>query len=64
MPAALVDLAAEFARGVDKPMPYMNRLLEGWRKSGALTVEAARAEHERFQSAQKDAARPAAPSSA
>ena len=61
MPEELVDLAAEFARGVDKPMPYMNRLLEGWRKSGALTVEAARAEHERFQAAQKDAARPAAP---
>ena len=61
MPAALVDLAAEFARGVDKPMPYMNRLLEGWRKSGALTVEAARAEHERFQSSQKGTDRPAAP---
>ena len=61
MPAALVNLAAEFARGVDKPMPYMNRLLEGWRKSGALTVEAARAEHERFQSSQKGTDRPAAP---
>ena len=61
MPAALVDLAAEFARGVDKPMPYMNRLLEGWRKSGVLTVEAARAEHERFQSSQKGTDRPAAP---
>ena len=42
-------------------MLYMNRLLEGWRKSGALTVEAARAEHERFQSAQKDAGRPVTP---
>lgn len=61
LPEELVDLAAEFARGVDKPMPYMNRLLEGWRKSGALTVEAARAEHERFQSSQKGTDRPAAP---
>ena len=42
-------------------MPYMNRLLEGWRKSGALTVEAARVEHERFQSSQKGTDRPAAP---
>ena len=61
LPDALVNLAAEFARGVDRPMPYMNRLLQGWREAGALTVEAARAEHERFQSAQKDAARPAQP---
>ena len=53
---ALVDFAAECARGVDKPMPYMNRLLESWRKAGALTVEAARAERERFQSAPQGAA--------
>lgn len=55
MPDAVIDLAAEYARGVDKPMPYMNKLLEGWRAAGALTPEAARAEHERHaaQAAQK-----------
>ena len=49
MPDALVDLAADYARGMDKPMPYMNRLLESWRGAGVSTVEEAREEHERFQ---------------
>lgn len=49
MPDALVDLAADYARGMDKPMSYMNKLLDGWRAAGVATVEEARAEHERFQ---------------
>ncbi len=44
----LMDLAAEYARNVDRPMPYMDRLLQGWRDAGAETAEAARAEHARY----------------
>lgn len=51
IPDALVELAADFARTADKPMPYMDKLLSGWRDAGVDTVEAARAEHERRQQA-------------
>lgn len=60
MPDALVDLAADYARGMDKPMSYMNKLLDGWRAAGVATVEEARAEHERFQAqASAQAGKPA-----
>ena len=56
MPETLIRLAAELARGVEKPMPYMNRLLEGWHAAGVRTEAEARAEHERFQNTRRDAA--------
>ena len=56
MPETLIRLAAELARGVEKPMPYMNRLLEGWHAAGVRTEAEARAEHERFQNTRREAA--------
>ncbi len=49
MPDALIELAAGYARGMDKPMPYMHKLLGAWHEAGVSTVEAAQAEHERFR---------------
>lgn len=56
LPRELILLAAEFARGKEKPMPYMHKLLSGWRESGAATAAEARAEHERRQHAPASAA--------
>lgn len=52
----LIDYAAECARGMDKPMLYINKLLGEWKKSGVRTVEEARAQHEN-----RTAAKPANP---
>ncbi len=46
---ALIDTAAQLSRNVDKPIPYMDKLLSGWRDEGALTPEAAREAHKRFK---------------
>ena len=48
MPDALVDVAAELSRGVDKPMPYMDKLLQVWREAGISTPDAARENHRQF----------------
>ncbi|MDR1569907.1 MAG: DnaD domain protein [Oscillospiraceae bacterium] len=41
----LIDVAAEFAQGTAQPVAFIDRLLRAWRDAGALSVEAARAEH-------------------
>ena len=43
---AVIDYAAECARGMQMPVRYMDRLLSEWAASGIRTVEAARAQHE------------------
>ena len=48
MPDALVELAAEYARNVEKPMPYMDKVLCGWHDANIITPDAAREEHQRF----------------
>ena len=47
LPRELITLAAEFARGKEKPMAYMHKLLTGWHDKGVANAEDARAEHER-----------------
>lgn len=42
----VIGYAAECARGMDKPMLYINKLLGEWEKSGLKTVDEARAQHE------------------
>lgn len=42
----LIAYAAECARGMDKPMLYINKILSEWEKSGIKTVAEARAQHE------------------
>lgn len=60
LPQALIELAAEYARGTAKPMTYMHKLLSGWREAGVANVEEARAAHERHVAqAQKKPERPA-----
>ena len=45
-PRDLIAYAAECARGMEKPMQYIDKVLSEWAKSGVSTVEAARAQHE------------------
>ena len=47
MPQALIELAAEFARGTAKPMQYMHKLLSAWHDESIANVEEARLSHER-----------------
>lgn len=42
---ALIDYAADCARGRREPVSYMNKLLTAWHESGVTTVEAASAAH-------------------
>lgn len=56
----LIAFAAECARGMDKPMLYINKILSEWEKSGVKTVEEARAQHENRAYAKPAAASPAA----
>jgi len=63
MPQELIHLAAEFARGKEKPMAYMHKLLSGWHEKGVVNVADARAEHEKYLS-QPAAAAKAAPTGA
>ncbi len=56
---AVIDFAAECARGMNLPMTYMDRLLDQWDASGVTTVEAARAAHEANRAARR--AGPAGP---
>ena len=55
----LISYAAECARGMDKPMLYINKILSEWEKSGVKTVEDARAQHE-----SKSYVKPASPTPA
>jgi len=54
----LIAYAAECAKGMDKPMLYINKILGEWEKSGVKTVAEARAQHE-SRSYAKPAAAPA-----
>ena len=54
-----IAYAAECARGMDKPMLYINKILGEWEKSGVKTVEEARAQHENRAYAKPAAAAPA-----
>lgn len=42
----LITYAAQLAKGMDKPMLYMDKVLSEWEKSGLTTAEEARAQHE------------------
>ncbi|MDD3335500.1 MAG: DnaD domain protein [Eubacteriales bacterium] len=51
----LLDLAAAYARNVERPMPYMDKLLHGWHEKSVTTITEAQEEHERFtDSARKE----------
>ena len=43
-PQPVLDYAAECARGMQVPMKYMEKLLEGWQQSGVRSVEEAQAQ--------------------
>lgn len=47
----VLDLAATYARGMDRPMAYMDKLLKGWREKGVTTAAEAEQEHARFADA-------------
>ena len=47
MPQELIELAAEFANGKEKPMAYMHKLLSGWHAQNIANAAEARAEHEK-----------------
>lgn len=49
----LMDLAAEYAAGAERPMPYMDRLLGSWREAGIRDTAAARQAHAAFVQKQK-----------
>lgn len=59
---AVIDFAAECARGTHRPMAYMDKLLDEWAASGVRTAEAARAAHEANRAARSagPAGKPAA----
>lgn len=48
MPDEVLDLAAEYSRNVDYPMPYMNKLISNWHDANIATAEAAMADRARF----------------
>lgn len=58
----LIQLAACYAKNVEHPMPYVDKLLADWREKDITTVAEAEAEHERFvaAAAQKPADKAAA----
>ena len=58
-PPEMITYCAEFARGKDKPMVYLQTVLAQFAKDGVRTPDAARAAHEAFNEKQKTA--PAAP---
>ena len=62
MSNALIELAAEYARGTAKPMQYMHKLLSIWHDENIANVEEARSAHERHLASltQKPASAPAA----
>ena len=55
----LIAYAAECARGMDKPMLYINKILSEWEKSGIKTVAEARAQHESRAAAKSASPAPA-----
>ena len=59
----VIDYAADCARGMGKPVLYMDKLLADWAANGIDTVEAARARHEAHAAA-KGAAGSAKPNPA
>jgi len=57
----VIHYAAECARGMEKPMLYINKILGEWEKSGVKTADEARAQHESRAHAKPAAAAPANP---
>ena len=43
---AVIDYAAQCARGMQVPMKYMDKLLSGWREAGVRTLQEAQGQHE------------------
>lgn len=56
---AVIEYAAECARGMQVPVKYMDKLLTQWRDAGVRTVEEARAQHEAARQARPTPAAPA-----
>lgn len=54
----LIDYAAELAKGTDKPMLYIDKVLTEWEKTGVSTVDDARAQHESRIQAKTGASNP------
>lgn len=54
----MLSLAASFAQGADKKMPYMDAMLKAWQEQNIKTPEAAKAARERFEKAPAAAAAP------
>ena len=48
---AVIDFAADCARGMDNPTIYMRRLLDGWQQDGVRTVDQAKERHAAHQAA-------------
>ena len=53
MPEELLDLAAEYSRNVDYPMPYMDKLITSWHDAGIATLEGAMDDRKRFTASQE-----------
>ena len=56
---ALIDFAAQCARGMQVPFNYMDKLLGQWREEGVMTVDDARVRHEAVRAEHRGAARSA-----
>ncbi len=52
----LLMLAADTASNIEKPIPYMDKILQGWKNAGAVTVALAQKEIEKFQLGAKEQA--------
>ena len=61
MPQALIELAAEYAKGKSDVGAYMHKLLSGWHAESIANVEEARVSHERHLSGLSQKASTAAP---
>lgn len=62
IPEPLLHAAAEMARNTDKPLLFMDKVLENWHDKGIVTLQEARAENASRKEAAQTAARPDSPS--
>ena len=56
---AVIEYAAQCARGMQVPMKYMDKLLNDWQAAGVKTVDEARARHEAARVGRAAASAPA-----
>jgi DNA replication protein DnaD len=61
IPEPLLYAAAEMSRNTDKPLLFMDKVLEAWHDKGIASLEAARAENASHKEAAAQAARPGSP---